>query len=243
MITNDRRELNDRFRDVFRILEERGEIVKNDRNGRGLGDFAKRILHNRSYGHIIRAYLNKNDKRCINYEQAKRVCNEYGVNPEYLLDGEGTPFGMTLPKVPETSGEGTPLNILFTSTEAFAGASVDTDSFTTETKDYFTLPGIFGDGYVAFPIHGNSMEPVINDGDIIICREIAGVHELKENKIYAVRSKGSIWVKYVQPIQDRTGRINALKLISANYLEHDPWVEDVDRNTRLYEVQRRISEL
>jgi hypothetical protein len=75
MITQDRRELNDRFKEVFRILEERGEIIKNDRNGRGLGDFAKRILNNRSYGHIIRAFLNDDDKRCINYEQARRVCH------------------------------------------------------------------------------------------------------------------------------------------------------------------------
>ena len=244
MITNDRRELNDRFREVFKILEDRGEIIKNDRNGRGLGDFAKRILNNRSYGHIIRAYLNESDKRCINYEQARRVCNEYGVNTEYLLEGTGTPFGMNLPTAPHPSNADEPRqNILFTSTEAFAGYSVGTDSFATEKGSYFNLPDVFGDGYVAFPITGNSMEPVINDGDIIICREIAGVHEIRENKIYAVRSKGSIWVKYVQPIKDSRGRISALKLISANYLEHDPWVEEVDKSTSLFEVQRRISEL
>lgn len=243
MITQDRRELNDRFKEVFRILEDRGDIIKNDRNGRGLGDFAKRILNNRSYGHIIRAFLNDDDKRCINYEQARRVCNEYGVNQNYLLEGQGTPFGMDLPKANEVNGKESPLNILFTSVEAFAGASVDTDSFVQESAEFFTLPGLFGDGYVAFPINGNSMTPVINDGDIIICKQIAGVHEIKENKIYAVRTKGSLWVKYVQPIKETKGRIHALKLISANYLEHDPWVEEVDRNTRLYEVQRRISEL
>lgn len=244
MITHDRRELNDRFKEVFKILEDRGEIIKNDRNGRGLGDFAKRILNNRSYGHIIRAFLNENDKRCINYEQARRVCNEYGVNQAYLLEGEGTPFGMDIPRASDSNSQGdTPLNILFTSVEAFAGASVDTDSFAREEKEFFTLPGMFGDGYVAFPINGNSMVPVINDGDIIICKAIAGVHEIRENKIYAIQSKGSLWVKYVQPIKDGRGRITALKLVSANFLEHDPWVEEVDKNTRLFEVQRRISEL
>jgi hypothetical protein len=243
MITADRRELNDRFREVFQILEDRGEIIKNDRNGRGLGDFAKRILNNRSYGHIIRAYLNPADKRCINYEQARRVCNEYGINPDYLLEGKGTPFGMEIPTPPASEGDDVKQNILFTSTEAFAGASVDQDSFLREEAQFFSLPDLFGDGYVAFPINGNSMEPVINDGDIIICRQIGGVHEIKENKIYAVRTKGSIWVKYVQPMKDSKGRIHKLKLISANYLEHDPWTEDVDKNTRLYEVQRRISEL
>ena len=243
MITTDRRELNDRFIEVFQILEDRGEIIKNDRNGRGLGDFAKRILNNRSYGHIIRAYLNTDDKRCINYEQARRVCSEYNVNTDYLLEGSGTPFGMDLPSANSEYGDEYRPNILFTSVEAFAGASVDADSFKMEDQSFFSMPDLLGDGFVAFPINGNSMEPVINDGDVIICRQIAGVHEIKENKIYAVRAKGSIWVKYVQPVKDNKGRIHSLKLISANYLEHDPWTEEVDKNTRLYEVQRRISEL
>lgn len=244
MITEDRRQLNERFKKVFAVLEDRGEIVKNDRGGRGLGDFAKRILGNRSYGHIIRAYLNENDKRCINYEQARRVCNEYNVNMSYLLEGIGTPFGMDLPKASALSPDELPaLNILYTNAEAFAGTSVDGDSFMRESADFFTLPGIKGDGYVAFPINGNSMEPVINDGDTIICRQIAGPHEIKDSKIYAVKSKGSIWVKYVQKVPDSKGRTTALRLISANFLEYDPWVEEVNEYTRLYEVVRRISDL
>ena len=242
MITEDRRLLNNRFKQVFRILEDRGDIVKNDRNGKGLGDFAKKILGNRSYGHIIRAYLNDDDKRCINYEQARRVCNLYGVNPSYLLEGIGTPFGMELPKASKQDLTENPLNIMLTSMEAFAGATVDTDSFTRESVEFFALPGIKGDGYVAFPISGNSMEPVINDGDIVICRQISGPHEIRDNRIYAVKSKGSIWVKYVQRVDER-GRTQALKLISANFLEHDPWIEEVNEYTRLYEVVRRVSEL
>ena len=241
MITRDRRELNDRFKEVFHILEERGEIIKNDRNGRGLGDFAKRILNNRSYGHIVRAFLNDDDKRCINYEQARRVCHEYNVNLGYLLEGEGTPFGLELPEPPTVIGTDVPLNIMFTSKEAFAGASIDTDSY--EETDFFRLPGIMGSGYVAFPITGNSMEPVINNGDVVICKEIDGISQIRENRIYAVRSKGSIWIKYVQKVPDNKGRITGLKLISANYLEHDPWVEEVEMSTKLYEVVRRISEI
>jgi hypothetical protein len=32
-----------------------------------------------------------------------------------------------------------------------------------------------------------------------------------------------------------------LKLISANYLEHDPFVEEVNESTKLFKVIRRIS--
>jgi len=244
MIREDRRQLNERFCKVFELLEERGVIVKNDRNGRGMGDFAETILGNRAYGHIIRAYLNPDDNRCIDYRQARILCREYGVNESYMIDGIGTPFGFDLPK---NNGDEAEIalqgNIIFTTTEAFAGASVDTGGFQVEDCEYFNIPGLSGGGLVAFPINGNSMEPIIQDGDIVICREISGLSEIRDNKIYAVKSNGSLWVKFVQRMPDSKGRLTHLKLISANHLEHDPFEEEVNEYTRLYQVIRRISDL
>ncbi len=245
MIREDRIQLNKRFIKVFGLLEERGVIIKNDRNGKGMGDFAEKLLGNRAYGHIIRAYLNPDDKRCIDYRQARILCREFGVNENYLIDGEGTPFGFDLPEVAQQapSGSGKIGNILFTTTEAFAGVAVDSNSFNREDLDFFTLPGLTGNGLVAFPINGNSMEPVIYDGDLVICREISGVGEIKDNKIYAVKNNGQLWVKYVQRIPNSKGRIAHLKLISANHLEYDPFVEEVNEYTRLYQVIRKVSDL
>lgn len=243
MIREDRRQLNDRFRKVFQLLEERGEIIKNDRNGKGIGDFAEKILGNRAYGHIIRAYLNEDDNRCIDYRQARLLCQEFGVNESYMLDGEGPPFGMALPKPPaERSEAAGNANILFTTTEAFAGNALGVDSFTREENEYFSIPGLTGNGLVAFPINGNSMEPIILNGDIVVCREINSLQDIRDNKIYAIKSNGQLWVKYVQKIIHR-GRVMALRLISANHLEHKPFEEEVNEYTRLYQVVRRISDL
>jgi hypothetical protein len=244
MIRDDRVQLNERFRSVFKLLEERGDIVLNDRNGKGMGDFAEKILGNRAYGHIIRAFLNPDDKRVIDYRHARALCREYGVNEDFMLDGDGTPFGMEVPdRVPMDSlpnGQG---NILFTSVQAFAGSGVDVGSNSREQNDYFSLPGLEGDGLVAFPIEGDSMEPLIQDGDVIICRQISGFHEVKDNQIYAVKNNGSLWVKYVQRMYDSRGRVHQLKLISANYLEYDPFVEDVNEYTRLYRVIRKVADV
>lgn len=246
MIREDRIQLNDRFIKVFKLLEERGDIVLNDRNGRGIGDFAERILGNRSYGHIIRAFLNPNDKRVLDYRHARLLCHEYGVNEAYMMDGEGEPFGLE-PLTSQNSESGQPGNrsgnILFTSVQAFAGSGVDTSSQPREELGYFNIPGLTGSGLVAFPIEGDSMEPVISDGDIIICRQISGVHEVRENYIYAVKSNGTLWVKYVQPLKDANRRVTKLKMISANYLEFDPFEEEVNEYTRLYVVVRKISNL
>lgn len=244
MIRDDRRQLNERFIRVFRLLEERGDIVKNDRGGKGIGDFAEKILGNRAYGHIVRAYLNEDDKRCIDYQQARIICREYGINESYLIDGIGTPFGFDLPapryQEPAPSARG---NILFTTVEAFAGTAVDVGGFAAEDLEFFSIPGLSGGGLVSFAIKGNSMEPVISNGDIVICREIAGAHEIKDNRIYAVKNNGNLWVKYVQRLPDSRGRTARLKLISANHLEHEPFIEDVNEHTRVYHVIRRVSNL
>lgn len=245
MIRDDRIQLNNRFIHVFSLLEERGDIVLNDRNGKGMGDFADKILGNRAYGHIVRAFLNKEDKRVIDYRHAKMVCKVYNVNESYLLEGIGTPFGFDLPKsnavVDASAAQG---NILFTTTRAFAGSAVEAGGFSKEDKQYFAIPGVAGGGLVAFPIDGNSMEPVIMNGDIVICREVSSLKDVKENEIYAIKTNGTLWVKYVQLVMDAKGsRVERLKLISANYLEHDPFEEEVSSYTRLYKVIRRVSDL
>jgi len=245
MITQDRIELNDRFRVVFALLEERGVIVKNDRGGRGMGDFAEKILNNRAYGHIIRAYLNPDDKRVISYSQARTLCREFGVSEAYVLDGIGSPFD-TEPPVPQGIVEALNASgkIRFTSFDAFAGYATDSGAVALEQDaEYFNLPGLNGEGMVAFPINGNSMDPVILDGDVVICEEVQSLRDIREGTIYAVKSDGSVWIKYVRPITDGRGRITQLKLISANHLEHDPFVEDVNERTQIYRVVRRISAL
>ncbi len=245
MITEDRILLNDRFRVVFTLLEERGVIVKNDRSGRGMGDFAEKLLNNRAYGHIIRAYLNEDDKRVISYSQARTLCREFGISEAYMLDGVGSPFDtepvynkrMVEASIPEGK-------IRFTSFEAFAGYAMDAGARALEEdSELFSLPGLNQDGLVAFPINGNSMEPIITDGDVVICREVPSLKNIKDSSIYAVKSNGNVWIKYIRPVIDGRGRTTALKLISANNLEHDPFVEEISDTTQIYRVIRRITAL
>jgi Peptidase S24-like len=245
MIKSDRIQLNDRFIEVFRLLEERGVIVKNDRSGRGVGDVAEKVLGNKAYGHIIRAYLNNDSKRVIDYGQAKSFASAYEVNEAYLLHGIGHPFGFdTLLNKPSPnaaadfvpSGNG---NILFTTVRAFAGSTLGSENH--EDNTYFSIPGIVGAGLVAFQIDGNSMDPVIRHSDVVICKPIDTAIDIRDNEIYAVKSNGNVWVKYVQRIHNNRGRVTRLKMISANYFDNDPFEEDVNETTRLFKVIRKIA--
>ncbi len=236
MIREDRIQLNDRFIQVFNLLQERGDVVLNDRSGKGMGDFAERILGNRAYGHIVRAFLNEDDKRVIDYRHARTICREFGVNESYLIDGIGTPFGIELPQMDRANTVYPQGNILFTSVQAFAGSGEAAGGQSAEDNQYFAVPGIAGSGLVAFPIEGDSMNPIISNGDTIICREVRSLDEIKDNEIYTVKINGSLWVKHVQKMYNNRGKINKLKLISANHLEFDAFEEDVNETTKLYKV-------
>lgn len=248
MIGEDRLQLNERFIKVFHLLVERGDIRLNDRGGKGIGDFAEKILGNRGYGHIVRAFLNPKDKRVIDYKHARTLCREYGVNENYMIDGIGLPFGFDLPEDRTTPAIKTKLkkgNILYTTAEAFAGSGVDTQAANavTEDSEIFSIPGVSGHGLVAFPVEGRSMEPMITDGDIVVCRQIERLADIKENEIYAVKHNGTLWIKHVQSLKDTKGFVRRLKLISSNHLEFDPFEIDVNEYLRLFKVIKRISSL
>ena len=81
----------------------------------------------------------------------------------------------------------------------------------------------------------------IQNQDIVICKAVENLNEIRDNEIYAVKSNGALWIKHVQKILDMKGRVTGLKLISANNLEYDPFEEEVNEHTRLFRVIRRIS--
>lgn len=242
MIGKDRIELNKRFVEVFNQLEERGSIVKNDRGGKGMGDFAERVLGKRAYGHIICAFLNPDDKRCFDYKHVDKLCAAYGVSYNYLMHGQGSPFDKTQKRPTSDARPAAPQrgSILYTSVQAFAGSGVDVGSQTTEGTTYFSIPDMQGNDFVAFSIDGNSMYPLIKYGDIVICEPVPNLEAVRDNQIYAVRTKESVWVKYVQKVKNNRGRVTQLKLISENKLEYDHFFEDMSEDVRLYRVVRLI---
>lgn len=237
MVETDRIELNQRFIRVYKLLEERGEIVRNHAQ-KSKSAFAERILGSKQYGHIVSQFLN--GKRHIDYKHARRLCSEYGISISYMIDGMGEPFDdYQIPQYQmDEVDDNASHRIMFTTVEAFAGTTIG--AISPEQMSYFTLPNMRSNNLVAFNIKGNSMEPVINNSDIVICEPVERIDDIKDNKIYAVKHDGKLWVKYLKKMKNRDGEIE-LTLISANYLEHSPFIEVVDYNTRIYKVVRKIS--
>lgn len=241
MEKTDRELLNDRFKIVFQLLEDRGEIVRSDRS-KGVSAFAEKILGSRKNGHLVNKYLDT--KRYITYEQAKRFCDLYQISETYMFQGKGEPFleqtSYELSNECVSPAPAKANSIVFSNISAFASSTIDVNVY--EDSEHFHIPGMQGE-HVAFYINGDSMSPTIANGDMVICRVLETSEKIYENDIYAIVTSNSVFVKRIQKIYNTKKELTKLKLISDNYLEHDPFTVSLRDVRRLLKVERRLTGL
>ncbi len=247
----DRLDLNQRFKNVYEILEQKGLIVKNHRK-LSKSAFARKLG---TKGHIIDKYLN--GERKVTYAQVKKLCQSFDISEAFMFQGigqafpdmkppiAGNPFALLKRKSKDVSNSDRPLtvtnfNILFTSIEAFASDTVNID--VSENNQLFHIPGLQGQ-LVAFNIKGNSMSPTIVDGDMVICNALDTIDQIQENEIYAVVANGTIRVKRLQRVYDNYGNWSHLKLLSDNFIDHDPDLLPTDDVKQLFKVMKRLTGL
>lgn len=230
--------LNDRFKYAIQCLEERGDLVPSSRD-KGISQFAELVLGNRKYGHLLTKFLA--GERSFPIKRAQQFCDVYGVSYDFLMKGKGEPFVSSKYELQQPEAEALPkANILFSSMEAFASTAVDVSVY--EESETFYIPGMQGE-YIAFNIKGNSMNPTIADGDMVICRILEPHETVYDNEIYAVVMGNSVMVKRVQKIRGKNNEIVKFKLISDNYLEHDPFTILKSEVRRMLKVERRVTGL
>lgn len=239
---NERIALNERFKKVFGELKQRGEIVKNNRQ-KSMTAFAKKLG---TRGHIINCYLNDEDERKITFDQAKKLCDVFGVSEDFIFKGEGKTF-LNKKDLPTPDDKISTIlnipfhpNILFTSVEAFSSNTISIELL--EDNQRFFIPGVDGD-LVAFNINGRSMEPTITSGDMVICSPIEHKSDVKDNHVYAIVSNSAVWVKRVQREFNEKGDCTHLRLISDNSDEFDPFVVDVEEIRKVLKVRKRLTGL
>ncbi len=249
MQKSDRRELNERFTKVYTLLEAKALVVKNDRV-KSKAAFAEKIG---TKGHIIDQYIK--GTRQITYEQVKKLCLHYSISEAFMFQGIGKPFyqrPVPEPKEEKTKGASANedlleqaaarkmFNILFTSVDAFASNTIGVD--VGEENQYFHIPGLEGE-LVAFNINGDSMNPTIGNGDLVICAGLSSQNDILDNEIYAIVTNESVRVKRLQRIYNNYGQWTHLKLISDNYIDYDPVTIKLDQVRKVYRVVRRLTDL
>lgn len=243
-----RRTWSERFCQVYAMLEKRGEIVKNSRE-KSKAVFAKNI--GMSTSEVLDRHLN--GKAFVQMHHVEMLCESYNISKDYMIYGKGDPFDVIeqvrpidalreiLPEGVALSGKG---NIIFSTEEVFASAAMQrslTEAAYSGALQRFNIPGIKGEHF-AIPVNGNSMTPNYQDGDLVLCQRIENVNEVKDNKAYIVVTAEALALKRIQRIRDANGRVTSLRLISDNYLEHEPYNVPMNQVQEILEVKRRLSD-
>ena len=218
--------VNQRFKFVFEELEKTNKI-------KGKSDIASKL---NTYNHIINSILK--GERNITVEQIHKLCDIYGVSPNYLfgftddifLEGMGGDFPIRSKSERNAKGR---QNITLVNEKAVAGYAT-----TTDTPQYladfpkFSIPGLDGN-LTAFEISGDSMMPTITNGDIIVCEELERGEPIRDNQVYVVVTD-SVVAKRIQQVKE-SNRLTKFRLISDNdrYQPYDVTIDEVNRILRV----------
>lgn len=225
---------NARFITVYNKLIEQGLIVKNSRGPLSKSAFAKNIGIK---AHLINAI--EHGPRNITSKHIELLCKHYKINKSYMYQGEGHPFDSDIAAPTETNNSPKKGNIILANMSAAATHAFDSQ-YRSETIDTFAIPGIKGN-CTAFKIDGDSMEPHIFNGDMVICSPTE-ITNIKDNDVYVVDAEGGIVVKRLQKII-KHGSLISIKLISDNYLFHDPYILSKNKIDKIYKVDFKLSKV
>ena len=133
-----------------------------------------------------------------------RLVVNLGVSKEWLMDGNDLPFGKTPVRVDgevvaSANGGGTPVYDV----DVTAGvASGRNELFASENiVGWVNLPNMSPNCRIV-RVSGDSMAPVINDGDFVAVREVSNPNQIYWGQIYVVQLDDFRLVKYLRRHSD-----------------------------------------
>ena len=144
--------------------------------------------------------------KSIRNDYLLKICDYLKISPDWLVSGEGE---MDLPDTKESiENNGNYIKIPEYSISFSAGNGVEPTFEELEDVhaayypiDFFRRYNACSKNCKRFRVSGDSMEPLINDGDVILV-DCSPVESIKDNEIYAISIDGALRVKQlVKPLK------------------------------------------
>ena len=215
--------VNQQFKMVYAYLES-NKLIK------GKSDIAKQLG---TYNHVVNSILK--GERNITIEQLNKLVELHGINANYM-------FGSS-PQMLDRAKQITDVvpnrqNIVLVRQRAMAGyATAAQDPEYQDQLPRFSMPGMEGN-LVAFEISGDSMQPTITNGDIVICERVEPGEPLRETNVYIVVTD-TVVAKRIHQIK-QNGDVTQLELISDNPV-YRPYKVDVPEVQQILRVKTRLT--
>jgi phage repressor protein C with HTH and peptisase S24 domain len=215
--------VNQQFRTVYAYLES-NRLIK------GKSDIAKQLG---TYNHVVNSILK--GERNITIEQLNKLVELHGINANYMFGSSDQMLDSAKPYIDDKSNR---QNIVLVRQRAMAGyATAAQDPEYQEQLPRFSMPGMDGE-LVAFEISGDSMQPTITNGDIVICEPVERGEPLRETNVYIVVTD-TVVAKRIHQIK-QNGEVAQLELISDNPV-YRPYKVDVPEVQQILRVKTRLT--
>jgi phage repressor protein C with HTH and peptisase S24 domain len=159
-------------------------------------------------------------RRDVTIELLRKAVEEFDLNPEYLLTGNG-PIYMSEQKkdlkvLTVVTGPNSDERIVHVPKPAQAGYAghISDPEFFTELPSYSLPDQKFRTGtYRSFDVAGDSMEPTLFEGDQIVCSFVEPSYwesSIRDNYVYVVVTQDDILVKRAQNVLKSEGLIRLM---------------------------------
>jgi phage repressor protein C with HTH and peptisase S24 domain len=224
--------VNQKFKLVYETLEHQNRI-------KGKSDLAKNLA---TYNHVVNSILK--GQRNITLDQLNKLFETYGVNANYLFGLSSEMFLANKEELPTRSLQekeylGSRDNILLVPSKALAGYATELQDKTyMESLQRFSIPGLEGN-LLAFEISGDSMQPTITNGDLVICAPLERGEPLRDNQVYIIVTDVVV-AKRIQQIKDNQ-IVQSLRLISDNSAVFKPYDVELEDVRQILQVKCRLT--
>ena len=168
-------------------------------------DFARRIDVDTSN---LSKYLN--GRLPVSDSLINRIVVNLGVSKQWLEEGTDLPFAKSAPPAmvqlpvatignPVQEITGTPVYDIDVTAGALPRSRMFTDD---QIVGYINLPDVGGAGQRIVKVNGDSMSPVIQNGDYVVLRELTNLQYIYWGHIYVVLLDDYRMLKYVRKNED-----------------------------------------
>jgi phage repressor protein C with HTH and peptisase S24 domain len=226
--------VNQRFKKVYKILEQRNLI-------KSKSDIAKKLG---TYNHVVNSIL-KGDRN-ITVDQLNKLFEIYHINANYLFglseelfqDDFEEEVGFPSQSIKKLNNGGR-RNITLVPEKALAGYALQHQNAEfLEKLIHFSIPGMDGE-LVAFEISGDSMMPTITNGDLVVCEIMERGEPLRDNQVYVIVTDVVV-AKRIQQL--RKGNVlKQLRLISDNNQVYQPYTVELEEIQQILRVKCRLT--
>lgn len=220
--------VNQRFKIVYKYLIEEKKI-------KNKSELAEKLD---TYNHIINAILK--GERNLTVDQSLTLCELYQIDANFL-------FGLTnkmllledfkIGDIQDMDFGMSKITLIHDKVRAGYAISHQNPSFYKELPQ-FSVPYIQGSQLVAFEIDGNSMNPTLTQGDIVICEPLDNNSKIYDNHLYIVVTDVLV-AKRIQQIKT-DGILTTFRLLSDNPT-YQPYHVGIDEITKILKVKCRLT--